>query len=66
MCALERVSDSPYEVRYTLVDVADVANRVKSVPRDWISADGMSVTKQLIAYMDPIVGQLPAQLAPID
>ncbi len=63
MCAVERVSDSPYEARTKLVDVASVANQVRNVPSEWISADGMHVGAELIAYMRPLVGELPAQLA---
>ena len=65
MCALERVSNDPYEVRTKLVDVLAVANQVKHVPREWISEDGLDVTDELMAYMRPLVGELPAQLAPI-
>ncbi|WP_455137304.1 diphosphate--fructose-6-phosphate 1-phosphotransferase [Thermophilibacter sp.] len=65
MCALERVSDSPYEVRTALVDVASVANQVRNVPSEWISADGMGVGDELMAYMRPLVGDLPAQMAPL-
>ena len=66
MCAIERVSDSPYEVRTRLVDVLSVANKVKHVPREWIADDGMGVKPELIAYMKPLVGELPAQLATLD
>ena len=65
MCALERVANDPYEVRTKLVDVLAVANQVKHVPREWISEDGLDVTDELMAYMRPLVGELPAQLAPI-
>ena len=66
MCALERVSDSPYEVRTKLVDVLAVANQVRNVPSEWISADGMGVGEGLRTYMRPLVGELPAQLAQLD
>ena len=65
MCALERLSDEPYETRTTLVDVLSVANKVKGVPREWISADGMGVTEQLLAYVIPLIDELPPQLAPL-
>ena len=66
MCALERVSDEPYEVRTKLVDVLSVANRVKHVPREWISADGMGVANELLAYMRPLVDEIPIELASLD
>ncbi len=66
MCALERVSDSPYAVQTRLVDVASVANQVRHVPREWISEDGMGVREELLRYMRPLVGELPAQMASLD
>ena len=66
MCALERVSNDPYEVRTALVDVLSVANRVKGVPRAWISADGMGVTDELLAYVRPLVDWIPIELAALD
>ena len=66
MCALERVSDDPYEVRTRLVDVLSVANQVKHVPRAWITEDGMGVTDELLAYMRPLVDWIPIELASLD
>ena len=66
MCALVRVSDEPYAVETRLVDVAEVANKVKHVPREWIAPDGMNVTAGLVSYMRPLVGRLPAQMAALD
>lgn len=65
MCGLERLCDEPYEVRARLFDVEAVANRVKGVPRAWISEDGMGVTEELLAYVRPLVGELPAMLDPL-
>ena len=65
MCALERISDNPYQVKTKLVDVLAVANQVKNVPSCWISADGMHVTEAFRTYVRPLVGELPAQLAPL-
>ena len=66
MCAVERVSNDPYSINIQLVDVVSVANKVKNVPREWIAEDGMSVTKELLDYMKPLVGELPAQMASLD
>ena len=66
MCTLERTSNEPYDVQIGFVDVTEVANKVKSVPRAWISEDGMGVTRELLAYMGPLVGELPAQMASLD
>ena len=66
MCALERVSDNPYEVRTRLVDVLSVANQVKHGPRAWISDDGMGVTEELLTYVRPLVDWIPIELASLD
>ena len=66
MCAVERVSNDPYSINIQLVDVVSVANKVKNVPREWIAEDGMGVTKELLDYMKPLVGELPAQMASLD
>ncbi|WP_130811007.1 diphosphate--fructose-6-phosphate 1-phosphotransferase [Olsenella sp. Marseille-P4559] len=74
MSALERVSDSPYEVHYNLVDVNRVANAVKGVPAEMVSKDGMGVTEKFLRYARPLVtgepslsfvGGVPAHVAPL-
>ena len=65
MCALTRVSDEPYRVEPALLDVHEVANKVKPVPRSWISPDGMGVTCEFRRYVAPLAGALPAQLPPL-
>ena len=62
MCTLTRTSDDPYAVDYGLVNVLEVANKVKAVPREWICADGMNVTDDFVRYVAPLAGPLPAQL----
>lgn len=63
MCAVRRVSDEPYQAKIELVDVLAVANQVRGVPSEWISADGMGVSGEFLAYVRPLAGELPAQLA---
>ncbi len=55
VAAIQRVSDSPYAVEYTCISVEEVANRVKYVPREWISSDGNNVTDEALAYIRPLV-----------
>ena len=62
MCTLSRTGDDPYAVEYGLVDVLEVANKVKAVPRELICADGMGVTDDFVRYVAPLAGPLPAQL----
>ena len=62
MCSLTRTGDDPYTVEYELVDVLEVANKVKAVPRKWICDDGMGVTDDFVRYVAPLADTLPAQL----
>ncbi len=45
------------EYLYTIkfVDVKDVANKIKSVPIDWISSDKNDVTGEMVNYLLPLV-----------
>ncbi len=74
MSALVRTSNTPYEVRYELVDVNRVANAVKAVPEEMISEDGMGVAEAYLRYARPLiadepslsfVGGVPAHVAPL-
>lgn len=66
MCALERLSDDPYTTRTVTVDVASVANKVRTLPREWIAEDHMGVTEDFLRYVRPLVGELPEQLPALD
>lgn len=74
MCAVERTSDDPYRAELRTVGVAEVANKVRPVPREWIAADGMGVTPEFVRYVRPLVapperidyvGGLPRQMPPL-
>ena len=62
MSSVKRVGNEPYAVEYELADVLAVANQVKAVPREWISADGMNVTDKFRAYVAPLAGALPEHI----
>ncbi len=55
MSAIKRMNSNPYEIEFTSVDVSDVANNEKKVPREWISEDGDDVTEEMIDYLTPLV-----------
>lgn len=65
MCALERLSDEPYEATIKLIDVLSVANQVKGLPSEWIAAGGMGLSEEFLRYVRPLAGPLPAELAPL-
>ncbi len=53
--AIRRLSDQPYLTKYVTVKIADVANRERKVPLDWIREDGMGVTDDFVRYARPLV-----------
>ena len=52
---IERQSDAPYTVSYTVKPVADVANLVRPVPREMINDAGNGMTPAFTAYASPLV-----------
>lgn len=55
MITLNRLSDDPYQCTTDMFDVAKIANQEKLVPLDWITQDGMGVTKEFTNYVRPLV-----------
>lgn len=55
MVGVQRTSDTPYATDIRTTPVADVANKVKLVPREMISKDGFNVTDAALTYLRPLV-----------
>ena len=55
MVGIHRTSDMPYTTEVRTTPVADVANKVKLVPREMISKDGFNVTDAALTYLRPLV-----------
>ena len=55
MVGVHRISDVPYTAEIRTTPVADVANKVKLVPREMISEDGFNVTEDALTYLRPLV-----------
>lgn len=55
MVGVHRTSDTPYATEIRTTPVADVANKVKHVPREMISEDGFNVTNSALTYLRPLV-----------
>ena len=53
--AIRRLSDQPYLTEFITVKIADVANRERKVPLNWIREDGMGVTDDFVRYARPLV-----------
>jgi 6-phosphofructokinase 1 len=58
--AMKRIGNGiNYGVEYFRTDLANVAEHTKSVPDEFINADGNGMTDAFIEYAKPLVGTLP-------
>jgi 6-phosphofructokinase 1 len=55
MPAIVRLSDRPYRWKVGVVALKDVANREKTLPRAYITADGFHITPACRRYLAPLV-----------
>lgn len=55
MVVLKRLSNDPYEVEYSFAQIKDIANEAKSVPVNWINAEGNDITDEFIQYLKPLI-----------
>ncbi len=55
MVVFHRVTNRPYNIRIDSVDIAEVANRVKYFPQEWINETGNNVTEEAIEYCLPLI-----------
>ena len=58
MVGVHRISDVPYVTEIRTTPVAEVANKVKLVPREMISEDGFNVTDVALKYLRPLVSDM--------
>ena len=58
MVGVNRISDDPYVTGIRTTPVAEVANKVKLVPREMISEDGFNVTDTALKYLRPLVSDM--------
>jgi len=60
MPVIERVSNRPYRWRIAVAKLADVANKEKMMPADFITADGFHITPKCRLYLSPLIqGEAP-------
>lgn len=59
MVAINRDSNEPYTVSYSLVDSDKVANHVSYFPSEWINEAGNFVTEEAYSYFKPLIKDLP-------
>ena len=51
----ERCTDGKYSMKCSLEDVNAICNEEKTVPTDWITADGSDVTQDFLDYAAPLI-----------
>ncbi|MCX7774267.1 MAG: 6-phosphofructokinase [Clostridia bacterium] len=47
--------DGKYVCNYVLVNLSEVANTEKKIPREWINADGTGLTQDYVDYATPLI-----------
>ncbi|MCI0510439.1 pyrophosphate-dependent phosphofructokinase [Chromohalobacter marismortui] len=55
MPTIKRVSETPYEWRIEAAPLAEVANKEKFMPRDYIREDGFGITEAGRRYLSPLI-----------
>jgi ATP-dependent phosphofructokinase / diphosphate-dependent phosphofructokinase len=55
MPAIVRVSDAPYRWKIGVAPLTQVANVEKTMPRDFITADGFGITPKARKYLSPLI-----------
>lgn len=55
MVTITRTSNEPYQVSYGASPVCEIANKVKSVPPEFINSQGNDVTPKMVSYLKPLI-----------
>jgi len=55
MVTIERVSSSPYKVKFSKQPLNMIANKEKTIPKSMINKDGNFVTDEFIEYVMPLI-----------
>ncbi len=62
MACVRRISNTPYKLKFDFVPIQKIANRVKTVPLEWIHEAGNDVTEDMVQYVLPLIqGELPVR-----
>ncbi len=55
MVTIQRICSDPYQVSYGSSPVCEIANQVKSVPRELINDAGNDVMPEILSYLRPLI-----------
>lgn len=59
MVSIRRESNEPYRWSLDTASLAEVAERAKPMPAEYVTAEGYDVTPACLEYLRPLVGPLP-------
>lgn len=59
MVSMERVSNTPYQIKFVKAPLSDVAVAAKEMPENFINERGNFITDDFIEYMKPLCAELP-------
>ncbi len=55
MMVINRIQNHPYQTSIESIDVNDVANKEKVIPKEWLHPNGNDVTLPLLNYLKPLI-----------
>ena len=55
MTSIHRISDTPYRYEIRQASLTEIANKERSVPREWINEAGNDVTEDMLRYIRPLI-----------
>jgi len=55
MVAFERAAGTEYKCNIRLINLTEVANTEKKIPREWINKEGDGLTEEFIKYAAPLI-----------
>jgi 6-phosphofructokinase 1 len=55
MVAFERAQGTDYKCNIKLINLTDVANAEKKIPREWINKEGNGLTEDFVKYALPLI-----------
>ena len=55
MMTFVRAESDAYTITVSSADISTIANEVRSVPREYINADGNNITEACLKYLAPLI-----------
>lgn len=59
MVGITRESNKPYKMGTTLIKASEVANNIKSFPKEWITPEGNHITMEAVEHISPLIMGTP-------